>query len=137
CNHRCVKKAWTGQLCDAPTAGEPCSESSGTIWPFSGCDISAGSCCNGKCSATPCPPGGEGTPCNKPNGTIWPASTCDISAGLCCNGKCSSVSCTATPQRGKCTLDSDCAGWSALGDIACCANQCVTKDFSEMSQVLA
>src|SRR5437016_10269915 len=24
CNHRCVKKAWTGQLCDAPTVGEPC-----------------------------------------------------------------------------------------------------------------
>lgn len=30
--------------------GEPCNARSGTPWPFSGCNISAGICCEGKCS---------------------------------------------------------------------------------------
>lgn len=88
CNNKCVKRAWYGQRCDAKVEGDACSEPSGTIWPFSGCDISAGMCCNGKCSSTPCPPGLEGQPCSAPSGTWWPFSGCNVSAGLCCNGKC-------------------------------------------------
>lgn len=89
CDSKCVTKAWSGQVCSAKVQGDECSEPTGTIWPFSGCDVSAGMCCNGKCSSTVCPPQGEGATCTTPSGTIWPFSGCDISAGLCCNGVCS------------------------------------------------
>lgn len=37
---------------DCGLIGDKCTAPSGTIWPFSGCDISAGLCCDGKCSTT-------------------------------------------------------------------------------------
>lgn len=102
CNHKCEKKQWSGQICSARIQGSPCSEPSGTIWPFSGCDITAGMCCANKegtgnyCSSTPCPPHGEGQSCTTEwPWNWWPWSGCDISAGLCCGasngkpGKCS------------------------------------------------
>ena len=101
CNNKCITKAWTGQGCNAKVAGSTCTEPSGTIWPFSGCDISAGLCCNGKCSASPCPPQGQGQPCTaQPPFNFWPFSGCDISAGMCCGatpttpGVCSKTNCS-------------------------------------------
>lgn len=102
-----------GTICpkDAPGGeGGACNQPDGTIWPFSGCDASAGMCCNKKCSVGPCSapspapcsapspapapaPHMAGAPCNRPNGTIWPFSGCDVSAGLCCGGKCSAGPC--------------------------------------------
>lgn len=71
-------------------AGTPCKTPSGTPWPASGCDVTAGICCGppgqAVCSTT-C--GEAGQPCYTPNGTWWPMSGCDITAGICCNGKCS------------------------------------------------
>lgn len=92
CNNECVTKDFTTQTCSAFVAG-------------------------------------EGRPCSQPDGTIWPFSGCDVSAGICCNRVCSK-SCAARPQGGECVLDTDCAGWSLFGKVACCNNQCVTKDFS-------
>jgi len=39
-------------LCAGGMEGAKCSKPSGTIWPFSGCDVSAGICCDGKCSTS-------------------------------------------------------------------------------------
>ena len=81
-------------------AGHPCNAPDGTIWPFSGCDVSAGICCNGKCGSG-CNSSGSGgsggssgssgmsgQPCSAADGTIWPFSGCDVSAGICCHKKC-------------------------------------------------
>lgn len=72
------------------TFGAPCHTKSGTIWPFSGCDVSAGICCEGKC-ARECKSAShpeEGKACHAKSGTIWPFSGCDVSAGICCHGRC-------------------------------------------------
>ena len=58
CDGKCTKPgclkagAWYCPK-DCGLAGDKCSAKSGTIWPLSGCDVSAGLCCNGKC-ATKC-----------------------------------------------------------------------------------
>lgn len=73
---------------------------------------------------------GAGSPCSANNGTIWPFSGCNASAGLCCDGKCSVGPCAGTAQGGACGLDSDCAGWTIDGDVACCKGKCMTKKWT-------
>ena len=31
---------------------------------------------------------------------------------------------------GCCTFDFECNGWTLFGDVACCDNVCITKDFT-------
>lgn len=95
CGEKCVEKPWSGAVCGAKGNGDACSEPDGTAWPFSGCDVSAGMCCKGKCrtidhaDCSASMKGMEGSPCSAANATPWPLSGCDVSAGICCEGKCS------------------------------------------------
>lgn len=130
CGNRCITKDFPTQMCSAFLSGEgkPCGTPDGTIWPVSGCDISAGICCKGKCSKE-CAPRKQGEACTvDPDCAGWTV----FGKIACCGSKCvtkarSVQTCPAFLRGDQCTVDSDCAGWSVFGKIACCGNKCVTK----------
>ena len=112
CDGKCTKPgcqkagAWYCPK-DCGMSGDKCDAKSGTGWPFSGCDISAGLCCDGKCS----------TKCDT-------CKTFDEGCGHsseCCSKKCNQLSGVAA--RLTCPF-----GYKDHGTTACCKNAWGTEN---------
>lgn len=111
--------------------GDECFTNNGTVWPFSGCDISAGLCCNGKCSKEPC----NGT---EQGGQCFIDSDCKDWSTFgniaCCKGKCMTKAwtgqvCTARVEGDACNEPQGTV-WPFSGCDAsagrCCNGKCTS-----------
>lgn len=120
--------------------GSPCTTDNGTIWPFSGCNISAGLCCDGKCSKGPCSPTKQGGKCKLDSDCKGWTIFGDVA---CCDYKCvtkdwSGQVCNPKRKGTKCSAPDGTIWPFSKCDISagmCCKGKCEPASDSKCKDI--